>query len=174
MRNLPTAQQAKALLTGDIDVGFLRLPFNATAISVSPLSEEPFVCYLPIRHPLAAQEQVHPSSLQHEPFILYERRQAPGFFDRILSICLDSGFSPIPLQEASEMQTILSMIASEMGVSILPRSAGALGLRDVAMRPLAGSWPSSEIGLAVLRSQAEEPLVRRFVEVAQDLSQNEC
>ena len=72
------------------------------------------------------------------------------------------------------MQTILSMIASEMGVSILPRSAGALGLRDVAMRPLAGSWPSSEIGLAVLRSQAEEPLVRRFVEVAQDLSQNEC
>ena len=39
MRNLPTAQQAKALLTGDIDIGFLRLPFNATAISVSPLSE---------------------------------------------------------------------------------------------------------------------------------------
>ena len=163
MRNLPTAEQAAALLRQEIDVGFIRLPFEVEGIAVAPLSQEPFVCFLPKGHPLVHLEEIDPRQLCRETFIAYERRQAPGFYDRILSICLDSGFSPVILQEAGEMQTILSMVASEMGVAILPRSAGALGVTEVVMRPLAGRWPPSELGVATLRATAaEDPLLARF------------
>jgi DNA-binding transcriptional LysR family regulator len=122
IRNLPTAQQVAPILRKEIDVGFVRLPLVAAEIAVTPLSQEPFVCFLPKRHPLTRHKLIEPKYLSGEPFILYERRQAPAFFDRILGICLRSGFSPLAVQEASEMQNILSMVAFEMGVSIIPNS----------------------------------------------------
>jgi DNA-binding transcriptional LysR family regulator len=103
IRNLPTAPQIEALLRKEIDVGLVRLPIGAAEIAVTPLSEEPLVCFLPKRHPLVRYR---------------------------------------------EMQTILSLVASEMGVSILPKSAAELGIKDVAVRPLAGRWPQSEPGVA--------------------------
>jgi DNA-binding transcriptional LysR family regulator len=171
IRNLPTAQQIEALLRKEIDVGIVRLPIAAAEIAITPLSEEPLVCFLPKRHPLARYRKIAPQRLRSEPFILYERRQAPGFYDRILDICLRSGFSPLALQEAREMQTILSLVASEMGVSILPKSAAALGIKDVAVRPLAGRWPQSELGVATLRSSADEPRLRKFLTTAVQLQQ---
>ena len=152
-----------------MDVGFIRLPFEAEEIVVTPLHQEPFVCFLPKDHPLARAKEVNPQQLRREPFVAYERRQAPGFHDRILSICLDSGFSPAVLQEASEMHTILSMVAAGLGVTILPRSAGGLGVTEVAMRPLEGRWPPSELGIATLRSVRGDPLLIRFCEVVRNL-----
>lgn len=169
MRNLPTAHQVAGLLRQEVDVGFIRLPCEAEEVVMTPLSQEPFVCFLPQDHPLAHLEQVDPRQLRREPFVAYERRQAPGFYDRILSICLDSGFSPEILQEASEMQTILSMVASGLGVAILPRSAGGLGVTEVVMRSLAGKWPPSELGVAMLRVSANNPLLSKFGAIVQKL-----
>lgn len=166
MVNLPSAQQVAALLCKDIDVGFIRLPFEAKELAVQPLEEEPFMCFLPRSHPLTKCRKIDPKDLGSESFILYERRQAPGFFDRMLSICLASGFSPNAIQEACEMQTILSMVASEMGVALLPKSSGALGLTEVVMRPLAGTWPASETGTAVLSQHVDDSLIGRFLQVA--------
>jgi hypothetical protein len=47
------------------------------------------------------------------------------------------------------------MVASEMGVLILPKSTAELGIKDIAVWPLAGRWPQSELGLATLRSAAD-------------------
>ncbi len=84
IRNLPTAPQIEALLCKEIDVGLVRLPITAAEIAITPLSEEPLVCFLPKRHPLVRYRKIAPQRLRSEPFILYERRQAPGFYDRIL------------------------------------------------------------------------------------------
>ena len=165
MRNLPTVHQVAALLRQEADVGFIRLPFDAEEIAMAPVHQEPFMCFLPKDHPLARMERVDPRQLRREPFVAYARRQAPGFADRILSICLETGFSPEVVQDASEMQTILSMVASGLGVAILPRSAGGLGVTEMAMRPLAGEWPPSELGMATLRAAADDPLLKKLGEV---------
>jgi DNA-binding transcriptional LysR family regulator len=171
IRYMDTAQQIGALLHKEIDVGFLRLPLSATEIAITPLNQEPFVCFLPKRHSLAQNKRIAPEWLSSEPFILYERRQAPGFSDRILDICLRSGFSPLTVQEAGEVQTILSMVASEMGVSILPKSAAELGVKAVAVRPLVGNWPPAELGLVTLASSADDLLLQKVVRTATQLQQ---
>jgi len=75
----------------------------------------------------------------------------------------------VSLTVAGEMQTILSMVASGMGVSILPQSAAELGIKDVAVRPLVGRWPQSELGLVILRSSADDPRLRKFLTTAVQL-----
>ena len=166
LRNLPTAEVAGSLLRKEIDVGFLRLPFILKELEIDLLHREPFGCFLHKGHPLHGLQSIAPEQLEHEPFVLYERRQAPGFCDRILKICLDSGFSPAAVQVASEMQTILSLVAAGIGVAILPLSAGSLGMTELKIVPLSGDWPPSETGIAVLRDAREDPLVATFLRVA--------
>lgn len=170
LRNLPTAEQGVALLKEDIDIGFLRMPFEAKGIDVHMVSQEPFYCFLPKNHPLSKSKRISPAVLREEPFILYERRQAPGFCDRVLKICNDAGFNPHAFQEASEMQTILSLVASGLGVSLLPRSAGTLSESESAILPLTGKPPLSETGMASLSARQDNPLLATFRRVTHDLT----
>ncbi len=171
LRNLPTAEQGAALLKEEIDVGFIRMPFEAKGIEVELVDQEPFFCFLPKNHPLSKAKRISPLALREEPFILYERRQAPGFCDRVLKICHDAGFSPQVFQEASEMQTILSMVASGLGVSLLPRSAGTLSVSELAILPLETSLPLSETGMINLPTGETNSLISTFRRVALSLTE---
>jgi DNA-binding transcriptional LysR family regulator len=62
------------------------------------------------------------------------------------------------------MQTIVALVASGLGVSLVPESASALGLRGVAYRPIAGR-PMTGLVL-VRRSGATDPAVAAFREIA--------
>ncbi len=170
LQNLRTVEQVEALLLQRIDIGFLRLPFVAEELQISLIASEPFRCFLPKDHRLATNAEINPGELQLEPFFLYDRSKAPGFSDRILSICLNAGYSPDISQEAGEMQTILSMINAGLGVSILPASAAALGSSQLVSRPLTDCAPQSELGIAHLHSSADNPLLRHFVGEVQRLT----
>ncbi len=170
LRNLPTSEQSTALLNESINVGFIRMPFQAKGIEVELVGQEPFCCFLPKNHPLNKMRSISPSTLREEPFILYRRQQAPGFCDRILKICNDAGFSPQAFQEASEMQTILSMVAAGLGVSLLPRSAGTPSLSELAILPMDGSLPLSETGMANLAVRESEPILSTFRRITQSFT----
>lgn len=169
LQNLRTMDQVEALLRQQIDIGFIRLPFSSEELEVSLIASEPFRCFLPKDHRLAADAEIDPGQLKSDPFFLYDRSKAPGFSDRILTICLDAGFSPYISQGAGEMQTILSMINAGLGVSILPSSAVALGSAQMINLPLKGCTIKSELGIAHLRSATQDPLLRLFVGEIQSL-----
>lgn len=157
------------MLKKEIDIGFVRMPFEAKGIKVELVDQEPFFCFLPKNHPLSRAKRISPLALRGELFILYEQRQAPGFCDLVLMICNDAGFSPHIFQEASEMQTILSMVASGLGVSFLPRSAGTLRVSELAILPLAGSLPLSETGMASLAVRESDVILSTFRYVTHSL-----
>ena len=77
---------------------------------------------MPISHHLAKLDQIQLSSLAAEPFILFPRELASGLYDPIIAICQAAGFSPHVVQECIQMQTIVSLVSANMGVSILPAS----------------------------------------------------
>jgi len=49
--------------------------------------------------------------------VLFPRAEGPGFYDQFLALCHKAGFSPRVVQEATEMRTILKLVAGAMGVS---------------------------------------------------------
>jgi len=170
LRELTTNQQLQWLREGRIDVGFLRPPVEETLFSTETIFREPLVVALPKGHPLANQSDVSLASLCSEPFILFPRKYASGLYDAIISLCQQAGFSPKVAQEATEMQTIVSLVAAEMGVAIVPASLQHLQRTGVVYKNLQEKTPEVAINM-IWQCHDTSPTVQRFLEVVRQVFQ---
>jgi DNA-binding transcriptional LysR family regulator len=162
-----TSEQVAALRAGEIDVGIVHPPVGGGGIELTPLADEPLAVVLPDWHVLAARSRLNLATLAEEPFVLFPRRRAPGYYDLILALCHAAGFSPNVVQEAPHQRTILSLVAAGIGVSVVPQSMRNLRLPQIAYRPLRGTRGSFRIALAV-RSGGMSPVVAGFRQAARD------
>jgi DNA-binding transcriptional LysR family regulator len=169
LHELTTDQQIRWLREGRIDVGFVRPPIEAEEFGCTTIFQEPLVVALPQAHTLALQSQVALCTLAGEPFILFPRLLAPGLYDQIISLCQQGGFSPNVVQEAIQMQTIISLVAAEMGVAIVPISLQNLQRTGVVYRPLVEVTPRAAI--AVTWRKDASATVQRFLEIVQQVTQ---
>jgi DNA-binding transcriptional LysR family regulator len=120
LRNILTADQGQMLEEGSLDLGFLRLPFNAGPnLQVATIHQEDFVLVVPSSHSLARKSGVRLRETAKETFVLYDRPHAPGFHDFVLGILTKAGVIPVVSQVAGEMPTLISLIASGAGISLL-------------------------------------------------------
>jgi DNA-binding transcriptional LysR family regulator len=166
LRNVLSADQVDQLLERRLDIGFLRTPINAPeAIHTTVLHREPFVLLLPASHPRATKRSLRLEDLQDSNFVMYTRKLASGFHDRILGIINSAGFSPHVVQEAGEMYTLISLVASGLGVAIAPASIQLHHTRGVVVRPLPNDLPLSEISLAANSSNLS-PCTQLFIDLA--------
>jgi DNA-binding transcriptional LysR family regulator len=164
LRELSTSEQLEALAAGALDVGFARTPLDERALELEPLATEPILAALPEGHRLAARRRLRLLELAAEPFVMFPRAHAPGFYDYLVNLVAATGTAPRIVQEAREMQTIVSLVAAGLGVTLVPASVQALGLRGAVYRPLHGS-PRTE--LAVVRPRGYvEPAVAAFLAIA--------
>lgn len=168
LKNIPTVQQIDALKSGNIDVGFVRMPLAVEGISIESVHREPFAIVLPKAHPLASEKALAIRQLAGEPFIAYGRKWAPAFYDHWTQICRKAGFIPNVVQEAAEMETVLVLVAAGLGVAILPEGITRRSRSVVKIKPLATEKIVSEIGVAVPMGRTT-PLLQRFVMVAKQI-----
>lgn len=164
LHELTTDQQVHWLKDGRMDVGFVRPPVDDELFCMMPIFQEPLVVALPINHPLANHAQIPLKDLAAEAFILFPRPLAPGLYDQIISLCHQGGFSPRVVQEAIQMQTIISLVAAEIGIAIVPVSLHHLQRTGVVYKPLVETTPKAAIALIWRRSHPS-PTVQRFLEV---------
>lgn len=165
LRELTTDQQMKWLAENRLDVGFVRPPLDDSSLKTQVILQEPLVVALPEQHPLAQQETVSLRSLQSESFVLFPRRLAPGLYDTIISLCQSASFSPKVVQEAIQMQTIIGLVAAELGVAIVPVSIQNLGRTGVVYRPLTEPTPQAAIALTWNPNKLT-PALQHFLEIA--------
>jgi len=150
LRNILTAEQVQMLETGSLDIGFLRLPIGEhSALDVVTVHREPFVLVVPSSHKLAKRKRVRLSELAGQDLVMYERTDAPGFYDLIFGILRDAGIVPTVSQTAGEMPTLISLVDSRMGITILPASAVKHSVASVVACEILDRIPMSEIGIAV-------------------------
>lgn len=165
LRNLQTSAQLEALAGQALDIGFVRLPVEHNDLNFTLIHREPFVAVLPKDHPAARQRRFSLQSLKGERFVVYGRRWAPGFFDQIVSICFNAGFTPDIVQETAEMYTVIAFVAAGQGVSILPRSVVLAQSKGIVVRALPANMPKSEIAVATGKSPLPA-LVENFLRFA--------
>lgn len=122
LHELNTSLQTQGVHGGTIDLGFVHLPIAEERLSLLTVLEEPMVVAVPKTHPLADHPQISLASLANDRFILFPRHVASGFYDQVLSACQQAGFTPNVIQEAKLMQTIVCLVAGEMGVALVPAS----------------------------------------------------
>ncbi|MFC7395503.1 LysR family transcriptional regulator [Scopulibacillus cellulosilyticus] len=168
-QQLTTSDQVKALTEGKIDVGLLVSPIDSPHLKFEVIREEPFIAALPKTHRLAKLKQpIDVSELANEPFIMTPRSVGPSYYDAIISLCFQAGFSPKTSQEVQELQTILALVASGMGAALLPSSFQFLKNDDVVYLPLKKSKATCKIA-AAWHKDNKSPIVHSFLNLIREL-----
>ncbi|MBX9903661.1 MAG: hydrogen peroxide-inducible genes activator [Burkholderiales bacterium] len=122
-----TATLSERLKRGDIDAAIVALPFSEAGITVTPLYDESFVVALAKTHSWAARKSIAADELARESLLLLGTGHC--FRDQVLDACPAlnrSSAMPGSLQktvEGSSLETIRLMVASGMGMTVLPASA---------------------------------------------------
>lgn len=164
LHEMTTDRQLQWLREGQIDVGFLRPPIEEDIFNYEIVFEEPLVVALPETHLIANQSSVSLRSLSNELFILFPRPIAPGLYDLFISLCQQVDFSPTVVQEAIQMQTIVSLVAAEIGIAIVPESLQHLQRTGVVYKTMLE--PTASVAIAMIwRSNDTSPALQRFLEV---------
>jgi DNA-binding transcriptional LysR family regulator len=165
LREMTTMQQVQALQKGSIHLGVLHPPIPEAGLSLQIVREEPFVMVLPPTTRFAPDEQLPLSALSEEPFVLFPRVISPGVHDQVISLCNQAGFSPIIVQEATELHTILGLVAVGIGVSLLPASVRLLRSQGVVYRALPQAGTQTSTALA-WRQDAQSSVLFTFLDIA--------
>jgi DNA-binding transcriptional LysR family regulator len=160
LRETTSDQVPAAIRAGELDVGFIVPGPTDPAVRYTPLTWEPLVAALPAQRRWPARVSL--GDLAEEAFLLFPRDAGASMYDVIVGFCRREGFTPRIEQEAIQMQTIVSLVAAGMGVSLVPASLRRMRRVGVVYRALAQKSPAVEIGLAQ-RAGDEPPLVRAFV-----------
>ena len=169
LHELTTDEQLRWLQSGRIDVGFVRPPVDENTYESKIIFQESLAIALSENHRLANQDKISLQSLSEESFILFPRFLAPGLYDVIISFCQQAGFSPQLAQEAIQMQTIVSLVAAEIGVAIVPESLQNLQRTGVVYKSFVEETPQISIAM-IWRKNDVLPTVQKFLGVAQDIA----
>jgi len=173
VREMSTAAQCAALLNGNIDLGIARPPIARAGIAIAAHIAEPFCLAVAAHSPLASVAHIDLAMLGEEPFIGFSRADAPAYYDQIISLCINNGFSPKLEYEAGTVYTMLDMVASGLGIAIVPISSILLRQHGFVLKSLNASASVATTSLALLRLRREDvPLISRVAhEVAASLSE---
>jgi DNA-binding transcriptional LysR family regulator len=120
---------------------------------------------LPPGHRLAARRKVQVSDLADEPFVLVGGHSGQGLRDIILEQCRRGGFVPRVVQEAALVQTIAGLVASGVGVALIPASVRRIQQTGVTYRALQDEPLDVEMGLIWTREN-NSPVLAGFIDVA--------
>ena len=141
-----------ALKTGRIDAAIIALPFQPSGVVTEFLYEEPFQVVVPQQHKWAKRKTIQPAELSTEHTILLNVGHC--FRDQVLDACPELNRSDAPVTRTNSLETIRNMVASGLGVSVLPRDAltPKYHSRLVVAVPFARPVPMRRIALAYRKS----------------------
>ena len=150
-----TAVLGEQLKDGELDVLILSLPFAEAGIVTQAVYEEPFVVLMPTGHPLEQEAVIDSPTLARQELLLL----GPGhcFRDQVLRFCPECNQLSVASDnmqrtlEGSSLETIRLMVATGMGVTVLPQTSvnnypypSAL----LSSRPFAEPAPKRVVALA--------------------------
>lgn len=168
LTEMSTVEQIEALKVGRIDVGFGRVRQDDPSIKREILREERLVVAIPGEHELAASDgPLTLAEVAAHPLLVYPRTPRPSYADQVLSLFRDLALEPVSVHELQEMQTALGLVASGMGLCVVPASVHRLRPDEVVYRPLAEPQAVSPIIMSTrLQDQSSDiVLLRQLIDV---------
>lgn len=151
---------------GEVDVSLVTPAQDVAELEVVPLVTEPLLLAVPPGHRLAAaaatRGEVDLRQAADEPFILL--KEGMGFRPVVVGACAAAGFEPRVVFESSDLETIQSLVAAGMGVTLVPRmTAAAVRTPSPAFLPLRPPAPTRTLSLAWRRDRYRTQAARAFV-----------
>ncbi|MEH6680448.1 MAG: LysR family transcriptional regulator [Sediminicola sp.] len=122
LEELSNHAQVDGVMKDKLDIGFVRLARVPNGLQIQPVFEDTFSVVLPENYPILSRnfEGIH--QVAQENFILFAQEYSPQYYDTIMSICEDAGFTPKVSHKSVHAQTIFKLVENNLGIAIVPTS----------------------------------------------------
>ncbi len=152
-----TVKLLEMLRTGELDCAIMAEPFPEAGLATAQLYDEPFLVALPAVHPLATRDSISAEELKRETMLLLGTGHC--FRDHVLEVCPEFARFSSDAEgirrsfEGSSLETIKHMVASGMGVTVVPAlSVPKDGTPHLRFVPFSDPIPTRRVVLAWRRS----------------------
>lgn len=164
-----TSRQLEDLRSGYTDLALVVGPiFDAKGLCLVNLHPQRFVLAVPSGHELAKHQSVKIKELATESFVAFPSSEGAGFATALLGACRMAGFMPKVVQEASQMQAILTLVAGGLGIALVPASMRRLRMEDVCILEIVDTPSPPTYGLVfAYTNQNDNPVLPTFLSLAQ-------
>ncbi|GAA0722812.1 LysR substrate-binding domain-containing protein [Aquimarina litoralis] len=122
LEEMSNYDQVNGILSDELDVGFVRLARVPDGVSIKQVQTDTFSLVLPKNHFLNQENFTSVAQVSKEHFVLFSSDYSSIYYDKIMSICEDQGFTPIVSHKSVHAQTIFKLVESGLGVAIVPTS----------------------------------------------------
>jgi DNA-binding transcriptional LysR family regulator len=154
MRVIEDAPALEALRRGELDVALvldselLQLDLPA-GIEAPTVLEDPLLIALPYSHRFAGRSTVSLADLRDDEWMVCGVGGTCTDSNVVLRACDEAGFEPRITFESEDYSAIMGMVASGMGVALIPSLALVGAREDIAIRPLRGARPVRRVRAAI-------------------------
>jgi DNA-binding transcriptional LysR family regulator len=164
LQPLASVEQLDALRSGRLDAGFV---FNAPKADPEldrlPVAAQRIELAAPRGHPLTKLKELRLRDLVGVPFVWFPRRAAPALYDRLMQACHRGGLkSPHVVQEGLDEATILSLVATGLGVGWALETARWRCPKSVVITPVV-DFNVPQLLALTWRKDNRSPLLASFV-----------
>ncbi len=137
LHEMVSSEQTEALLTGMVDLAFMRPPIVRSEFDTALVLSEPLIVALPMGDDRAAKEELTLADLDGRDLVMYSRKGAGYFNDMLTRYFDEAAINPHVLQHVTQIHSMLGLVRAGVAAAIVPRSAAELHPDAVEFRTLA-------------------------------------
>jgi DNA-binding transcriptional LysR family regulator len=168
LRSMGSIAQIAAIKDGTLDAGIVYDAHvderDEEALDQAVIGTGEIMLAVHRNHRLAERESVSMAELADEPALWPERRTAPGYYDRLMTACLETGSMPRIVQECTTNSILLSLVAVGMGVGFVTVTRPLPSAPNIRLLPITDLDLTFDV-LLVWRNRDRSAALQRFVQV---------
>ncbi|MFD2588528.1 LysR family transcriptional regulator [Croceitalea marina] len=120
LEELSNHAQINALQKDKLDIGFVRLARVPNGLQIKPVFEDTFSLVVPIDFHIDQSNFKGIHQMAEEDFILFSQDYSSLYYDTVMGICEDAGFTPKVSHKSVHALTIFKLVENRLGISIVP------------------------------------------------------
>jgi len=150
----------------------LRIPVvRPPNVEIQLIEPDVFIAALPFNHYLARRKLIALDELTGQSFIGCTPSREGGLQVAVTQLLLKSCVMPCITQEAAQVQTVIGLVESGLGVALVSSVIASMQSRIIVFRPLHDTQQADAIGIGLgFNRTKESPVARRFREVVADIA----
>ncbi len=160
-----TVSLLNQLTAGDLDVALLSLPVKGQDFIAEEIFVEKMVLAVPLRNKRWGRRRtINVAEVAEEPFLLL--KDGHCFRDDVLRICQRSRLNPHVVFEAGQFDTLMAMVETGAGVTLIPQMAvGHFRRFRVRLLDFRPPQPTRTIGFVRHKGKFLTPATQAFLNV---------
>jgi DNA-binding transcriptional LysR family regulator len=169
-----TSELLNEVAANNLDVAIVRTPILTQAnVKIDVLEKDYLYLAVPKKSRWADRKELQLRELSEEPFVMFSRERVPSMHAISMALCQSEGFVPKVAEEAGQLQTILCLVESGMGVALVP-GVSKHQANKVTLIPLGRRKQNPSIGLGLVIGDREvSNAARNFRRIAISLKAGE-